>query len=154
MEVSHSTFPVYPMMSFDEIATLPVEMIAAENSHLWLWTLATPKVGEFAYKLCRMWGFEPKAEVVWVKIGESGKLHFVPSICVCGCHERCLFATRGRVDAGKAVRSVIMAPRRKYSQKPEEIFQRAECLSHPPRVELFARAKRRGWQSWGNEVSS
>ena len=53
---------------------------------------------------------------------------------------------------GSRVKSVIIAPRRKHSQKSEEIFRYAERLSHPPRIELFAREKRTGWSSWGNEV--
>ena len=50
--------------------------------------------------------------------------------------------------------SVIEAPRRKHSQKPECLYERLERL-YPGRtkLELFARGKpRTGWAAWGNQV--
>src|SRR6266404_7729919 len=37
MAPEHKRLRRYPTMSFDEIAALPVEAIAAEKSHLYLW---------------------------------------------------------------------------------------------------------------------
>ncbi len=49
--------------------------------------------------------------------------------------------------------SVIEAPRRGHSEKPEEGFAVIE-KSYPefPRLELFARSQRPGWTAWGNEL--
>ena len=35
------------------------------------------------------------------------------------------------------------------SKESYEVFDK---MSHEPRIELFARTKREGWDSWGNEV--
>jgi N6-adenosine-specific RNA methylase IME4 len=41
-----------------------------------------------------------------------------------------------------------------HSQKPEFFQELIEQQSDGPRLELFARRKRKGWHSWGNEVDS
>jgi site-specific DNA-methyltransferase (adenine-specific) len=42
-----------------------------------------------------------------------------------------------------------------HSRKPQEIRDKiVELMGDLPRVELFARQKVDGWDSWGNEVES
>lgn len=45
-----------------------------------------------------------------------------------------------------------MWPRGKHSEKPEAFLDLVESVSHAPRVELFARRNRLGWDTWGNEA--
>jgi N6-adenosine-specific RNA methylase IME4 len=45
-------------------------------------------------------------------------------------------------------------PRGKHSAKPEAFQDIVESMSPAPRLELFARRKRLGWDSWGNEIES
>lgn len=55
----------YPTMSLEDIARLPVEQLAADRAHLYLWT-----INEFlpqTYEIARRWGFEPSALLVWCK---------------------------------------------------------------------------------------
>lgn len=52
----------------------------------------------------------------------------------------------------KGVRSLIRAPRREHSRKPDEQYERIEALCNGPRLELFARQQREGWTAWGNET--
>ena len=49
--------------------------------------------------------------------------------------------------------SVIMGPRKEHSEKPDSVYQDIEQM-YPNRtyLELFARNKRQGWTSWGNEL--
>ena len=51
--------------------------------------------------------------------------------------------------------SVIQAPRREHSRKPDEAYELIERM-YPelPKIELFAREERAGWDVWGNEVDS
>ena len=44
------------------------------------------------------------------------------------------------------------APLQEHSHKPEEQYAIIERCSPGPYLELFARRKRPGWHSWGNEV--
>jgi N6-adenosine-specific RNA methylase IME4 len=46
---------------------------------------------------------------------------------------------------------MIVEPRREHSRKPE-IYDRVEKLCSGPYLELFARNRREGWDSWGDEV--
>jgi N6-adenosine-specific RNA methylase IME4 len=50
------------------------------------------------------------------------------------------------------VRSLIKAPSREHSRKPDEQYDRIERLVNGPYLELFARQAWPGWSSWGNEA--
>lgn len=41
-----------------------------------------------------------------------------------------------------------------YWEKPEEFFNLIEPIVPGPKIELFARDRRHGWDAWGNEVES
>jgi N6-adenosine-specific RNA methylase IME4 len=49
--------------------------------------------------------------------------------------------------------SVIQAPRREHSRKPDKAYELIERM-YPqlPRIELFARNAREGWACWGNQA--
>ena len=49
--------------------------------------------------------------------------------------------------------SVVGMAHQRHSQKPKEFYYLIERTTEGPYVELFARRKRPGWQSWGNEVA-
>ena len=76
--------------------------------------------------------------------------------------EPCLLATKGKPKrAGKGVHSIITSPLAnvlespigKHSAKPPEVRDRiVELCGDLPRIELFARERVLGWDSWGNEV--
>ena len=68
--------------------------------------------------------------------------------------EMCLLATKGKPKRlSKNVEQLIVSPRRKHSQKPDCVRDRiVELCGDLPRIELFARQKVKGWDSWGDEV--
>jgi len=73
-------------------------------------------------------------------------------------HELLLIASRGDMPhPAPSARpdSVIEAPRREHSRKPDEVYDLIERM-YPvlPRIELFARQARPGWNVWGNEVAA
>ena len=41
-----------------------------------------------------------------------------------------------------------------HSRKPISFYRILEANTPEPRLELFARRKREGWDSWGNEIES
>ena len=43
---------------------------------------------------------------------------------------------------------------REHSRKPDEIIPIIEACSAGPRIELFARGDREGWDMWGNQAVS
>ncbi len=67
--------------------------------------------------------------------------------------EICLLGTRNNPKRiSRAVRQLIVAPRREHSRKPDEARARIEQLVAGPYCELFARDRRPGWEAWGAEV--
>ena len=46
----------------------------------------------------------------------------------------------------------IYAPPLGHSRKPDGSYDMIEALSEDPRLELFARRQRFGWDAWGDEV--
>jgi hypothetical protein len=71
-------------------------------------------------------------------------------------HELLLIAARGNMRSpseGTRPSSVITAPRREHSRKPDEAYALIETM-YPglPKIELFARQTRPGWSAWGNEL--
>jgi len=43
---------------------------------------------------------------------------------------------------------------KRHSQKPAGFYSLIESISDEPRIELFARQRREGWDAYGNEVPS
>lgn len=84
-------------------------------------------------------------------------LHFGMGRYVRNSHESCIIASRGRgasLIKSRSERSVLFAPVGEHSAKPEKFYAMVERLSDGPYVELFARRKRRGWTTIGDELGS
>jgi N6-adenosine-specific RNA methylase IME4 len=140
----------YPTMSLEEICALPVKELATDSAALFLWVTA-PHL-EQAHHVIRAWGFIPKTGFVWVK-DRFGLGYFLR-----GRHEHLLIAVRGDMPCPLPSRrpdSVIKAPRREHSRKPDEAYALIERM-YPdlPKIELFARATRAGWAAWGNQAGA
>ncbi len=137
------------------IDNLPVNEIADDNCVLFLW-VTMPKLNE-CWELIDNWGFEYKTVAfTWVKKNKKSDSWFWGmGRWTRSNAEVCLLATKGkpkRIDAG--VHSIIDAPIRRHSQKPDEVRNRiVKLLGDLPRIELFARETADGWDSWGNEIS-
>ena len=140
----------YSTMSLDEICALPIPSLASPAAALFMWT-TVPHLRE-SFQVLDAWGFEYKTNIVWVK-DKIGLGYFVRNQ-----HELLLIATRGDMPTPLSANrpsSVITAPRREHSRKPDEAYALIERM-YPelPRIELFARQTRPGWARWGNEVET
>ena len=138
----------YPTMTTDEIAELPVRLMAERQAHLYLWTINA--YAEDAYEIARAWGFRPSTLLTWTKPIIGGGLG--------GCYrlstEWCLFARRGIWTATAQIgQSHFDWPRQQgHSRKPEAFLDMVEQVSPGPYLELFARRQRLGWDTWGDEA--
>ena len=51
------------------------------------------------------------------------------------------------------ISSVLMTPREGHSKKPDVVRDKiVQLCGDLPRIELFARERAEGWDSWGNEI--
>ena len=144
----------YKTQSKEWIDNLPVANIADENCVLFMW-VTMPKLNE-CWELIEKWGFTYKtAAFTWVKRNKKAQSWFFGlGRWTRANAELCLIATKGKPKRISAsVHSVVDAPIRGHSQKPEEVRDRiVELVGELPRIELFAREKTPGWDVWGNEV--
>ena len=73
-----------------------------------------------------------------------------------GQTEHCILAVHGKpVVALTNQTTLVHAPQRTHSQKPEEFYELVESLCSAPRyAELFARSTRPKWDGHGDEVGN
>ena len=137
----------YETMKIKEICDMKVSELADENSVLFLW-VATNFLEE-SFEVIKSWGFDDKSQMVWIKKGGQGGIGWY----FWGDHELLLVATKGSCLPAEKFSSVLEAPRREHSRKPDEIYGMIEKMYPKGKyIELFARTKRKGWDSWGDEI--
>ena len=137
----------YPTMDHAALLSLPVERLAADDAVLLMWATA-PKLME-AGALITAWGFRYTSCACW----DKGKIGIGSYFRI--QHELLLVATRGTTltpapDARPS--SMLVYPRGQHSVKPVEVYSLLERMwPDVPRIELFARGERPGWDVWGNQ---
>ena len=138
----------YPTMSLDEICALKVADLTTESAVLYLWT-TSPKLDE-SLSVMRAWGFNYRSCLVWVK-DKIGMGYWARQR-----HELLLVGTKGDMPAPPPELrpdSVIEAPRGEHSAKPVAVYELIEKQwPTMPKLELFARNPRDGWERWGHEA--
>lgn len=168
----------YGLMSFEQIAALPVDQLMARNSVAMVWCTwplvlysgdpelryvdhdaARSRVGE----VIKAWNFRYVTGGAWFKRTITGKPAFGPGYRVRTTCEPFLLCIKGNPStaAGRRMRNVIESIaenafdglRREHSRKPEEAYKWCEdYLPGAQRVELFSRRSRAGWDTWGYEA--
>lgn len=136
--------PDYSTMSLSELLDLPVDKLADDDAHIYMWITnrSLPK----GFQLLERWGFRYITALTWVKP------HFGMGNYFRGQTEHVLFGVKGslmlnRRDAG----TVFSAPRgpNGHSSKPVEFYELVESCSPGPYLEMFSRTKREDWTAWG-----
>ncbi len=134
----------YPSMTLEQLAALQIP--AANDSILWLWT--THRFIPDAFALLRAWGFEHKAVLTWVK-DRMGIGHWLRSKS-----EFCVLAVRGSPKVTLTNQTTVLeAPAREHSRKPDEFYELVEALCLGRRLDYFSREPRPGWEQYGNDPS-
>ncbi len=156
MAPEHKRLNRYSTMKLEEIMALPVEKIADEPSHLYLWVPNALLPEGLA--VMQAWGFQYKTNIVWEKVRKDGQpdgrgvgFYFrnVTELILFGVrgnHARTLAPARSQVN-------LLRTQKREHSRKPDEIYDIIESCSEGPYLELFARGTRPGWALWGNQAN-
>lgn len=151
----------YATMPLVDICAMPVKDLVANNAILFLW-ITGPFLSIGAHlPLMEAWGFKPSGMgFVWIKLRPRAATLFVieQDLATGGGFttrknaEFCLIGKRGRsVRECRSIHEVIIEPRREHSRKPDQFYERAEAYAAGPRLELFARQTRPGWDAFGLE---
>lgn len=138
----------YQTMTVREICDMPVRAIAAPAAILLMWV--TVPHAHRAAEVIEAWGFKPKSQVVWVKS------RIATGYWARNRHELLHIATRGRFPCPSPALfpdSVISAPTRQHSRKPDEVRAILDArFTGQRKLEMFARTSAPGWTAWGNDT--
>jgi len=151
----HKRLNRYSTMSLDEICDLPVEEIADDTAHLYLWV--PNALLPDGLRVMEEWGFQYKSNIIWHKIRKDGGSDgrgvgfYFRNVT-----EVLLFGVRGKnartLAPGRSQVNMIQSRKREHSRKPDEQYQLIESCSPGPYLELFSRGVRKKWAVWGNQA--
>lgn len=140
----------YNGMSIDQIKLLPIKNISDVNCELYLWV--TQKYLPVAFELIKHWDFKYCQTLTWCKApmgtGQGG--------VYCPTTEFLILSRRGKMPKCKRIDSTWWQIKReaKHSKKPDFFQDMIEKVTQGPRLEMFARRQRDGWDVFGNEVEN
>ena len=139
----------YSTMSLIEIGNLGIELrpYLAENCNLFLWTTHTYLPN--AFKVISDWGFKYHCCLTWDKTNGRPCWGFKRKT------EFCLYAYRGKITVnqrGEFIPTLFTEKLTTHSTKPQILYDILERNTPAPRLELFARNKREGWDSIGFDI--
>lgn len=156
MAPEHKRLNRYDTLSLADIKAIPVEQVAGENSHLYLWV--PNALLPDGLEVMKAWGFKYKTNLIWHKIRKDGG----PDGRGVGFYFRntteiILFGVRGRMrtlQPGRSQVNFIATRKQEHSRKPDNLYEIIEACSPGPYLELFARNTREGWTGFGNQAIS
>lgn len=139
----------YPCIPTKNLAEMEIQNICHDDCLLFMW--ATNPHLEQAIMLGKMWGFNySTVAFIWDK-----QMHNPGRYTLSQCEIVLLFK-KGKIPAPQGrrnVRQFFSEKRRKHSMKPDEIRKFIhEMFPKQKKIEIFARQKKTGWDSWGIEI--
>jgi len=136
----------YATMTIEEIKALTFG-VCEDGCHIYLW--ATQKYLPVAFEILKHWGFNYIFTMVWHKSGGFQPFNLPQYNC-----EFVLFGKRGNLDflTTKGFFTCFNGGRREHSRKPDEFYDLVRRVSPEPRIDIFSREKRDGFEQYGNET--
>lgn len=145
----------YRSLPLSAICALPqtIGLQLDQDAVLFLW-VTNPFLRD-AFQVIDAWGFQYKTNIAWVKtdLQKPGSGFYVR-----GRHELLFICTRGSFTPldgriSPPIGSVLEAPVREHSRKPDSVYDIIERLYPDCKyVELFARHRRDNWDAYGDEL--
>ena len=138
----------YSYMPIEDICKLPIGELADKDCLLFMWVTA-PKLN-LAFQVFSSWGFEySTVAFVWEKMRVN------PGYYTMSSTEFVLVGRKGNIPKPRGIRNAeqfYQEERTTHSKKPDGIRDLIhEMFPTQTKIELFARQKTEGWDTWGNE---
>ena len=144
----HGAEQKYNLLSIEDIKNLGITKITKENSVLFLWV--TVPLLPYGFEVIKSWGFEYKTSLYWNKKNSLGLGNWFRNNV-----EQCLIGIRGNVKAfNLQIPNIIEVHPNGHSKKPKCMYPILESLDLDPKIELFARDHREGWDVYGDELNN
>lgn len=134
----------YNPFSIEKIKAIPIQDISNNDCHIYLWT--THKFLPLCFDILIEWGFKYQCLLTWIKNVGMTPFSWMYST------EHCLFGRKGNLpllQMGK--RLDFNAKVREHSRKPEIFYELVREVSPEPRIDIFSRERREGFDQYGNE---
>lgn len=154
----HKRLSRYSTMTLEEIKSLPIADISGDKAQLYLWV--PNALIPSGLEVLDAWGFEYKTIFIWEKIRKDGQpdgrgvgFYFrnVTEPILFGIKKKS--APNRTLSPARSQVNLIRTMKREHSRKPDEIIPIIESCSPGPRIELFARGLREGWDMWGDQAT-
>lgn len=145
----------YATMTIPEICALPVAPLMDDDAVCVMWRPSA--LAREALTVMDAWGFRQTGEIIWYKVGKSGKPHFGMGRITRAAKEVAYVGVKGRAYrhlTARNVRDVFVSPPLRHSAKPDSIQETFGRLFPGPALELWARRDLPGWTCVGNECPS
>lgn len=146
--ISSASFK-YPTLKLKELKQLGIDSIADEDCILFMWTTG-PQMAN-AIELGQFWGFDYKTVAfVWDKmVHNPGRYTLSQTEFVLAFKKGKFPSPRGAMN----MKQLVQVHREQHSEKPLEVADRiTKMFPTQDKIELFARKRVDGWDSWGLEV--
>lgn len=130
----------------EEIQALDIRSLAFDDGcHLYIW--ATHKYLPAAIALVGQWGFEYQCVMTWVKPTGMTSYSWMHNT------EFVVFARLGSLDLQRqGLKLSFEEPDTGHSVKPDVFYEHVMLASPEPRLEMFAKHEREGFEVWESEV--
>jgi N6-adenosine-specific RNA methylase IME4 len=140
----------YKTITLEEIKSIPINKIANIGCHVYCWT--TNKFLNDTFKIFKSWGVNYHLTLVWTKpsfIAPAMGYQFATEFLLLGFYQKPMLKFKKI-----GLKNWINTPqtRNKHSKKPKEFYTLIDKMSPSPKLEMFARDKKDGWDYWGDEV--
>lgn len=147
----------YPTLSKDELLKLPIgEWAYDTQSFLWVWATNSKdrQTGEpilkIAFELMEQWGFTFYTMITWNK--RTGPCPFGPYQIIT---EHVLFGYKGKAvfnrDCLGKMQTCFTETSTIHSAKPDSFYKQLKEYFEGPRLDVFSRQVRSGYDGWGNQ---
>ena len=137
----------YETMTDKELLEFPIDKFTDDTAGLFLWT--THSKIEFAFELLKKWGFHFHCLLTWNKLegincwGFTRNSEFV----LYGYKKKNIV----RLDSKKNMPTSFTERRTTHSTKPQTFYNLLLRSTPEPRIDIFARRTRVGFDVWGND---
>ena len=140
----------YKTMTLKEIKEIPIGDIANKGCHVYCWT--TNKMLKESFEVLKEWNVNFHLVMPLVKpsgIAPCMGYVFASEFCLLGFYGKPMqkFKKTGKLNWIKSFNKAGT-----HSSKPEEFYNLVNEMSPEPRIDIFARKKHEGFDSWGDEI--
>lgn len=138
----------YKTMTDNEMLDFPISCFAEQDCDLFLWV--TQSKLPFGLKLIESWGFKYHVTITWDKTN---------GVSLNGIQRRTemiLYGYKGRMginQKGRFIPTLIREKLKEHSRKPDVFYAILKRNTQSPRIDIFARQRRTGFDAWGDEIS-